>query len=80
MPEKIKTSFLPHKCKLKGHPTIVEAKEMINQLLNLFSELNLKIKNQVSMDLDDFLYFMDNFSFYFTNDNDYFRFLESSFA
>lgn len=41
---------------------------MFEYLVDLFVCLNLAVKNQSFMDLDDFLYFFDNLSFFIKGD------------
>lgn len=75
----IKAAFLPHKCKLRGYASTNEVREMLNTLLDLFMNLNVTIKDKDFIDLDDFLYMFDNFSFFMTGEEEYARFLSDSF-
>ena len=40
---------------------------MFNFGIDLFEALNITIKNVTWLDLDDFLYLFDNFTFYFND-------------
>ena len=75
----IKSAFLPHKCKLRGYASTNEVREMLSSLLDLFMNLNVTIKDKDFVDLDDFLYMFDNFSFFMTGEEEYARFLSDSF-
>ena len=41
--------------------------DMFNFTIDLFEALNITIKNVTWLDLDDFLYLFDNFTFYFND-------------
>lgn len=51
----------------------------MSKILNLFEELNLKSKNKDKMDLDDFLYLLDNFSFFLKSEDEYINFVNYCF-
>jgi len=52
---------------------------MFNFMIDLFTCLNLSIKNINYFKLDDFLYFMDNLSFYLEDDSEFERMLRKCF-
>jgi hypothetical protein len=53
--------------------------ENFQYMLDLFNYLNLAIKKTDEIDLDDFLYLFDNFSFFIQDDQDFRYFLEMCF-
>jgi Ca2+-binding EF-hand superfamily protein len=53
--------------------------ENFQYMLDLFNYLNLAIKKTDEIDMDDFLYLFDNFSFFIEDDQDYRYFLEMCF-
>ena len=59
--------------------TAEDNQENFQFMLDLYNYLNLAIKKTDEIDLDDFLYLFDNFSFVFENDQDYRYFLEMCF-
>lgn len=52
---------------------------MYQYLIDLFVCLNLQIKNQNYLDMDDFLYFFDNFSFFIEDDKIFKKMTEECF-
>ena len=75
----LKEAFLAHRCKLRGYTTTSEVKQMFGNLVELFNSLNLSIKNKDSFDLDDFLYMLDNFAFFLSNDDEFSKVLGEAF-
>lgn len=75
----LKNAFLPQKFKFHIYKTLSESKEMFFQLIDLFETLNLKIKGKENLDLDDFLYLCDNFSFFISSEEEFIKQMNQSF-
>lgn len=52
---------------------------MWEYMLDLFQSLNLSFKNPNVMDIEDFMYFFDNFGFFIENDKVFRQMLSMSF-
>lgn len=59
--------------------SVEDNQENFQYMLDLFNYLNLAIKKTDEIDMDDFLYLMDNFSFFMDQDQDYRYFLDMCF-
>lgn len=78
LPE-LKNGFLPQKFKYGAYRTMTESKEMFNNMVNLFTILNLEIKHKNTFDLDDFLYMMDNFAFFISAEDEFSKIVGPAF-
>lgn len=74
-----KKSFNPKGYHFGKYKTDEEKIGMIHELCELVVCLNLSIKDKKELDLDDFLYMLDNFSFHYADTKDYANFLRSAF-
>lgn len=75
----LKNSFLPHKFRFHVYRTSADAREMFAKLVELFDKLNLSVKKKDTLNLDDFLYLMDNFAFFLNSEDEFLRLLGSCF-
>ncbi len=76
--EHFKKSFIPKNFTF-SQKSINETREMFFYALDLFDCLNLQVKGREWMDLDDFLYFFDNLTFYIKDDKHYTQILRDCF-
>ena len=60
----LRRCFKPEKIFRSSKDSLDDVQEMFQFMIDLFYCLNLEIKNRTYFDLDDFLYFFDNFSFF----------------
>lgn len=75
----LKNAFLPQKFRFHVYKTMSDAKEMIANLVELFERLNLSVKDRDTFNLDDFLYLVDNFSFFISSEVEFVRIMNQSF-
>ena len=75
----LKSSFLPQKFRFHIYKTMTDAKDMFSLLVDVFFKLNVAIKNKDSINLDDFLYLSDNFSFFISAEDEFVRIMNQSF-
>lgn len=75
----LRSSFIPANFKFGRYNSNAEKQEMFEGLVDLFVCLNVAIKNKTEIDLDDFLYMFDNFSFFYEDVDEYLRFLKVAF-
>ncbi len=69
--ENLRKAFVPKTFKYSSESGLGDIQEMFDFMVDLFVCLNLSIKNRDYFDLDDFLYFFDNFSFLVENEFEY---------
>jgi hypothetical protein len=48
-------------------------------MIDLFATLNLAVRKKDTFDLDEFLYFMDNFAFFLSSNDEFTRMTQVSF-
>ena len=75
----LKAAFMPHKFRFGNVKTTPEAKDAFNRMVDLFAVLNLEVKGREQFDLDEFLYFMDNFAFFLSSNDEFVRMTETVF-
>ena len=75
----LRKSFLPSEFTYSNDKNISNVKEMFDYIVDLFVCLNLSIKNRNFFDLDDFLYFFDNFAFFISDDKTFERMTKTCF-
>ena len=79
--DRLRTSLIPLKAAQKFFKSLssLEVKETWDYLIDLFVCLNLQSRKRSELELDDFLYFLDNFSPYIASENDFKEFLAVCF-
>lgn len=79
--DKLRGSLIPLKASQKffKKTSSLEIKENWDYTVELFVCLNLLARKKNELDMDDFLYFLDNFSMYLESTNDFKEFLDSCF-
>ena len=77
--QNLRNSFRPNNFLFFKYSSVIEIKEMFELLVDLFVCLNITIKNQKDLDLDDFLYMCDNFSFFFEKEDEFKKFVNTCF-
>jgi Ca2+-binding EF-hand superfamily protein len=77
--DNFRKSFIAREFTYSKEKNLGDISEMFEFMIDLFVCLNLTIKERDFFDLDDFLYFFDNFSFYIDNDNSFRNMLKTCF-
>lgn len=79
--DRLRSSLIPQKAAQKFFKTMssLEVKESWDYLVDLFVALNLVARKKNDLEMDDFLYFLDNFSLCIENTNDFKDFLQTCF-
>lgn len=72
-------AFNPNGFQFPGYKDKAQKLEMFKEVVDLFACLNVSIKDKDELDLDDFLYLFDNFSYLYESNKDYEDFLKNSF-
>ena len=72
-------AFYPQGYKFGNYKGTMEKLDMFDNVVDLFMCLNVSIKDENDLELDDFLYLFDNFSFHYDTLEEYKAFLKSSF-
>jgi hypothetical protein len=77
--EDFKAALLAHKFRFGIYKTTPEAKDLFGRMIDLFATLNLAVRKKDTFDLDEFLYFMDNFAFFLSSNDEFTRMTQVSF-
>lgn len=52
---------------------------MFDKVVDLFYTLNLEVRGKDTYDLDEFLYFIDNFAFFLSSNNEFTLMTQTAF-
>ena len=79
--DRLRSSLIPIKVAQKFFKTMssLEVKESWDYLIDLFVCLNLQARKKNDLELDDFLYFVDNFSLYLETEAEFKEFVSAGF-